>query len=90
MYDIASGLWFTQYTTDKYGGSEAVPASVGQIEQGIPEPRDHMCAVVGTAADKSSYNLYIFGGKNESQTMGDIWVASLPRYKLQIIGEPSL
>lgn len=68
-----------QPTTDKEGGSEAVPASDLHISLGIPEPRDHMCTIVAVAPDKSSYNLYVFGGKNESYAMGDIWALSLPR-----------
>ena len=79
IYDIASASWSVQNTTDKYGGSETVLGSNLQGDPGIPEQRDHMCTVVGEAADKSSYNLYVFGGKNKTYSMGDIWVLSLPR-----------
>ena len=79
IYDLASASWSGQPTTDKDGGSEAIPGSDPQNSLGIPEPRDHMCTVVGTAADESSYNLYLFGGKNESSAMGDIWALSFPR-----------
>ena len=79
IYDIASASWSVQPTTDKDGGSETVPGSDLQNGLGIPEQRDHMCTVVGKAADESSYNLYVFGGKNESHSMGDVWALSLPR-----------
>ena len=79
IYDLASASWLVQNTTDKDGGSGTVPGSNLQRGPGIPEQRDHMCTVVGEAADESSYNLYVFGGKNETDAMGDIWVLSLPR-----------
>ena len=77
VYDIATASWSVQPTTDENGASETVTGS--EIDLGIPRQRDHMCTVVGKAADESSYNLYVFGGKNESYTMSDVSVLSLPR-----------
>ena len=79
IYDIASGSWSVQPTTDIDGGSSTVYESVLGPQIGIPEPRDHMCTVVGKAADESSHNLYLFGGKNDTNSLGDIWALSLPR-----------
>ncbi|KAL9608072.1 MAG: hypothetical protein Q9167_007072 [Letrouitia subvulpina] len=79
MYDMTSGSWSVQPTTDREGGSKIVPGSDIGPKIGIPEARDHMCTVVGSAPDKSSHNLYVFGGKNNTDSLGDIWALSLPR-----------
>ena len=79
IHDIASGSWSVQPTTDKDGGSKFVYESVFGPQVGIPQPRDHMCTVVGNAPDESSHNLYLFGGKNDTNSLGDIWALSLPR-----------
>ena len=79
IYDIASASWTAQRTTDEAGGSDTVLESNPQSVIGIPGQRDHMCTLTGVAADESSYNLYVFGGKNESYAMGDVCVLSMPR-----------
>ena len=82
IYDITFGPWSVPATTDKDGGSSTIYESVFGPQIGIPEPRDHMCAVVGNAADELSHNLYVFGGKNYTNSLGDIWALSLPRESL--------
>ncbi|KAI4158707.1 MAG: hypothetical protein LQ342_007228, partial [Letrouitia transgressa] len=68
-----------QPTTDREGGPKTVTGSDIGPKIGIPEARDHMCTVVGNAPDKSSHNLYVFGGKNNTNSLEDIWALSLPR-----------
>lgn len=79
IFDIASTSWSVQATIDIDGRLGTVLGSDPPDGLGLPEERDHMCTVVGEAADESSYNLYLFGGKNDSNAMDDIWVLSLPR-----------
>ena len=71
-----------QSTTDIDGRVDRVYGFYAAYGPGIPEKRDHMCSVVGTAPDRSSFNIYMFGGKNDSLSdlPGDIWALSLPRY----------
>jgi hypothetical protein len=38
------------------------------------------CAVVASAADNSSHNIYVYGGRNETDILGDVWVLSLPQF----------
>ena len=79
IYDISSGSWSVQPTTATDGRSNKVYESVFGPQIGIPQSRDHMCTVAGKAADESSYNLYFYGGKNDTNSLGDIWALSLPR-----------
>lgn len=80
IYDIASSTWAVQQTTDTLGKSDYFYGAYDEYQPGIPNPRWSMCAVVGAAPDASSYNVYVFGGENETVTPGDIWALSLPRY----------
>ncbi|KAF2739574.1 kelch repeat protein-like protein [Polyplosphaeria fusca] len=52
----------------------------------MPKYRVNPCAVVGAAADGSSYNVYMFGGQNlqpaGNQTQyDDMWILSIPSFK---------
>ncbi|CAK7206440.1 hypothetical protein SEUCBS139899_009234 [Sporothrix eucalyptigena] len=68
VYDVASKKWYKQPTS---GGS-----SLGQ--------RARACAVVATAQDASSFNIYYYGGFdgiNVGDTFNDdVWVLSLPSF----------
>ncbi|KAN0066985.1 hypothetical protein V8E54_014909 [Elaphomyces granulatus] len=46
----------------------------------IPQPRFGFCTVAATAPDNSSYNLYIYGGRNYTDDMDDIYVLSIPSF----------
>ena len=70
VYDIASSTWYTQPTT---ADSDI-----------FPEGRAEACAVVATAPDKSSYNIYLHGGymgppKNATVDSG-LWILTLPTF----------
>jgi hypothetical protein len=80
IYDIASNSWAVQQTTDTLGRSDHFYGAYDQYQAGIPNLRWEMCAVAGVAPDATSYNVYVFGGGNETMTPGDIWALSLPRY----------
>lgn len=49
---------------------------------GIPLERGPLCAVVATAKDRSSYQVYIFGGYNDRTDthLNDVWILSLPSF----------
>ena len=79
VYDITSTLWFTQQTTDTLGRSNFSDVNYNEYGPGIPLPRYHMCTVAAAAPDKTSWNIYVFGGQNDTFTPGDIWVLSFPR-----------
>ncbi|KAL1887572.1 hypothetical protein Sste5346_010125 [Sporothrix stenoceras] len=68
VYDVAGKTWYKQPTT---GGG-----NVGQ--------RARACAVVATAADASSFNIYYYGGFDginvDDSFNDDVWVLSLPSF----------
>lgn len=45
----------------------------------IPNERRDMCVVAAASSDASPSTLYLFGGQNETDTMGDIWALSMQR-----------
>ncbi|KAF8456848.1 hypothetical protein BDZ91DRAFT_744880 [Kalaharituber pfeilii] len=67
VYDIGTHTWFTQPTTAE-GNS-------------FPVPRAEACAVVASASDGSSHNLYLYGGYDgDKRIVGDIYILSLPSF----------
>ena len=80
IYDIATGTWVVQSTTDVKGQIDNSYGHYDTYGPGIPNQRFGMCSLVGTAPDRSSYNIYVFGGTNGTDMPGDIWALSLPRY----------
>jgi len=70
VYDIASSTWFTQATTAE--------------SDTFPGDRIEACAVVATAPDKSSYNIYLHGGytgpTNNQTVSGGLWILTLPTF----------
>ncbi|KAH7125767.1 hypothetical protein B0J11DRAFT_615097 [Dendryphion nanum] len=69
MLDIASTRWYTQTAT-------------GSVEGEIPQPRRGFCAGAAWAEDRSSYNIYVYGGIGANGTaLGDLWILSLPSFK---------
>ncbi|KAI5837246.1 hypothetical protein DFP73DRAFT_532050 [Morchella snyderi] len=72
LFDIASSTWYIQ------SASAALPVD------GMPVSRVLTCAVVMTAADNSSYNIYMFGGSaigDKDTDFRDMWILSLPSFK---------
>ncbi|KAF2651405.1 hypothetical protein K491DRAFT_665552 [Lophiostoma macrostomum CBS 122681] len=49
----------------------------------VPDPRRRFCAGVAWSDDRSSYNIYIFGGASvgDGVGFGDVYVLSLPSYR---------
>ncbi|KAJ4364227.1 hypothetical protein N0V95_000849 [Ascochyta clinopodiicola] len=66
VYDIANGRWYKQTTS-----GAALPGS-----------RRRACAGVVWAEDRSSYNIYLYGGASVGEGIGygDVWVLSLPSF----------
>ncbi|KAJ3491873.1 hypothetical protein NLG97_g5515 [Lecanicillium saksenae] len=66
-----------------------------QPTSGDPGTRTRGCAVVAVAADRSSYNIYYYGGFDGVHTAGafydEVWVLSLPSFTWTKIseGQPS-
>ncbi|KAG9237320.1 hypothetical protein BJ875DRAFT_438577 [Amylocarpus encephaloides] len=68
LYDIRSSKWYTQTAT----GDE------------IPQNRRKFCADAAWSQDRSSYNIYLYGGMGfEANVTGydDLWILSLPSFK---------
>ncbi len=69
VYDVASKTWFQQPAAGDVAG-------LGQ--------RTRACAVVATAADASSFNIYYYGGFDGLDPAAafndDVWVLSLPSF----------
>ncbi|KAF2635076.1 hypothetical protein P280DRAFT_511495 [Massarina eburnea CBS 473.64] len=67
IYDIANNHWYTQ----KASGDR------------IPEARRRFCAGATWAEDRSSYNIYLYGGASvgEGAGFGDAWILSMPSFR---------
>ena len=70
VFDIATETWFSQSTTTT------------TTDNSYPGGRVRFCAVVASAEDNSSHNIYIYGGMDgSSKNMADIWVLTLPEFR---------
>ncbi|KAF2873284.1 hypothetical protein BDV95DRAFT_593628 [Massariosphaeria phaeospora] len=67
VYDVGNDKWYKQNAT----GSE------------IPGERRRFCSGVVWAQDKSSYNIYLYGGASIENGFGygDVWVLSMPSFQ---------
>ncbi|KAK4449015.1 hypothetical protein QBC34DRAFT_438781 [Podospora aff. communis PSN243] len=79
IFDIESRTWVEQPVTG-LGGDLTEDGTVDHEvpDGGIPRARVSGCAVVGSAQDKTSHNVFYLGGTNETKGTSDIWVLSLP------------
>lgn len=69
VYDIASSVWYHQETS----GDEK------------PQVRVNPCAVVFSAPDASSFNIYMYGGQNllpvgDQKQYTDVWILTIPSF----------
>jgi hypothetical protein len=66
IYDIANTRWYKQTTS----GAE------------LPGSRRRFCAGAVWTEDRSSYNIYLYGGASIGQGIGygDVWILSLPSF----------
>ncbi|KAF2680577.1 hypothetical protein K458DRAFT_479748 [Lentithecium fluviatile CBS 122367] len=66
LYDIANDVWYKQTAS----GDE------------IPGDRRRFCAGAAWADDRSSYNIYLYGGASvgNGTGYGDVWILSLPSF----------
>lgn len=78
FYDLSTGKCVAQNTTDVNGQTTSVYGSYTITDPGIPSDRHSMCAVVGTDADHTEFNVYLLGGQNDTATPGDIWALTMP------------
>lgn len=78
FYDIATGRWISQSTTDVLGRTDSFYGAYDIYSPGIPSERCSMCTVVGTAPTHTVFNVYVFGGQNDTATPGDIWALTMP------------
>lgn len=72
FFDIKTSKWMIQPTTDIVGHSDFSYGAYNVYDPGIPNERRDICVVAAASSDASSFNLYLFGGQNETDTMGDI------------------
>lgn len=81
VYDIAQNLW-----------RKTQPATPFSSFDGIPVPRQSACSVIARAKDGSSYNIYMFGGRNSllDSTRIDAWVLSIPSFTWIQVKLPSI
>ncbi|KAI0395842.1 hypothetical protein F5Y17DRAFT_167977 [Xylariaceae sp. FL0594] len=78
VYDIASSQWYHQETS----GSEK------------PQVRVNPCAVVFSAPDASSFNIYMYGGQNllpvgHQTQYTDVWILTIPSFTWIKVDVPS-
>ena len=68
IYDIATRTWYTQQAT--------------AFNDTFPPGRIEGCAVVASAPDLSSHNIYIYGGRPNDQNggLGEVWILTLPTF----------
>ncbi|KAI3332055.1 hypothetical protein HD806DRAFT_179372 [Xylariaceae sp. AK1471] len=69
VYDIASSQWYHQETS----GDD------------IPQVRVNPCAVIFSAPDASSFNIYMYGGQNllpvgQQVQYTDVWILTIPSF----------
>ncbi|KAI5807844.1 hypothetical protein DFH27DRAFT_522553 [Peziza echinospora] len=74
VFDIETKTWFTQPTTADKGNA-------------YPPERQEGCAVIASAPDKSSHNIYLYGGwVVGAKRFSDIYVLSLPAFHWVNVG----
>ena len=76
IYDISSGVWYTQNTTGD-------PATEDGDANGFPKPRMVGCVVAASAPDNSSHHIYMYGGGGRyfGDSFDEVWVLSLPMFR---------
>ena len=65
VYDNATRTWYTQQATAS--------------NDTFPPNRVEACAVVASAPDHSSHNIYVYGGIS-TVTIGEVWILTLPTF----------
>lgn len=66
---------------DRASGTLAPEAWVSQNTTGTPPGmREDSCVVGLAAADNSSYQLYVYGGRQNDNVYDDVWALSLPQF----------
>ncbi|KAL9118890.1 MAG: hypothetical protein Q9187_004556 [Circinaria calcarea] len=78
IYDILSKLWTEQKVTDEKGDSIEDEKLGFERSIAIPRKRSNFCATVGSAQDKTSHNIFVLGGQDETHPVSDAWALSLP------------
>lgn len=72
VFNLATGAW-----------GLVQDATAGESRNGVPDGRNHACSVVVQARDKSSFNIYVFGGNSlkGARPYSDLWVLSIPSFR---------
>lgn len=79
IFDIESEVWFEQSVTGKAGSTAEDGGIWVDDSDDVPLERMSACSSVGSSHDKTSHNILLIGGQNETHAVGDAWVLSLPR-----------
>lgn len=74
------------YNIDKASWSPQQPTRAAIKSTGVPEPRTAFCAVLASAPDRSSFQIFVYGGSLAGDTTGnpqleDVWVLSMPSFE---------
>jgi len=76
VYDIASGAWGAQEATS--------------VNDDDPHDRKDFCAVAMSAQDRSSHQIYFYGGLSDdsgtSHSLDDVWILTLPSFQFIKVG----
>ncbi|RPA84069.1 hypothetical protein BJ508DRAFT_47666 [Ascobolus immersus RN42] len=80
IYDISSGTWHLQ------------PAQGLTDATAVPSPRTRHCSVLISSPDKSSHNIYLYGGLSssivvdkEEKVNNEVWVLSIPSFTWKLV-----
>lgn len=71
-------MWTEQEVTDQKRHSIEDEKLGFEPSIAIPSKRFNLCATAGSAQDKTSHNIFVLGGQNETHSLQDAWVLSLP------------
>jgi Kelch motif len=64
-----------------YEGSSDAAWYAQNVTGDIPAPRTDFCVVTAAAPDNSSYNIYLYGGRDATTDYDDVYVLSLPSFR---------
>lgn len=74
------------YNIDRASWSLQQPARAAIESTGVPEPRTAFCAVLVSAPDRTSFEIFVYGGSLAGDGAGgaqleDVWVLSIPSFE---------
>lgn len=77
IFDVASMDSSSSNNDDDGAGTWHRQQATGDV----PDSRADFCLVTATAPDNSSYNIYMYGGRDDGRTFDQVYVLSLPSFQ---------